>query len=106
MNANAAALAHWAAQGAWPPALENALTPKERQLVAVFAGPALASDALRLDPDSPPEKIIRAQLLAHLAAAALSAPQGSPLAYLRSVMLSPGELKGSWLPTMPEDTKK
>eukprot|EP00927_Polykrikos_kofoidii_P035934 TRINITY_DN30416_c0_g1_i1.p1 TRINITY_DN30416_c0_g1~~TRINITY_DN30416_c0_g1_i1.p1 ORF type:complete len:2733 (+),score=408.03 TRINITY_DN30416_c0_g1_i1:610-8199(+) len=89
----------------------------ERSLIVLFAGntsslgclrPAerAALDIFQIDLNSPMEKMLKFRVLAHLASTLLSAPDGSVLALLKAVVMSPDDLKESYLPVMEEDLRQ
>jgi hypothetical protein len=84
------------------------LTPPERQLLRFFSGDSVECDHdvasfFGLNPASSPEHIAMVRVLVHIAATALSSPGNDYMAFFRSVIVTPDELKGSFFPCMPED---
>jgi hypothetical protein len=85
------------------------LSDYERKLLLFFAvGSSTDCDAkvasfLALSNASSPEHISLVRVLAHLCATAMSSPGTDHMAFFRSLIASPQELKGSFFPCMPED---
>ncbi|KNC55646.1 uncharacterized protein AMSG_01915 [Thecamonas trahens ATCC 50062] len=108
------------------PGLQAVASSQERALVAFFArggvtgdkngagasssSPAsaggVAAAMLAVNPESSPEELLQARVVAHVAVAALAAHAHAPMALLKTMLLEPGAIAGSYLPTMPEDIRK
>jgi hypothetical protein len=78
-------------------------TPTERQLLLFCAGGLSLGGSLSLNLSSTSEQIIVVRFLAHLVARVISSTCSSQFEFFRTLLLEPEVLKGSYVPTMPDD---
>jgi len=89
-------------------ALDRLFTGSERKTFALFTGGSgkdgsAAQAMLHLDTTSTTENILRVRFIAHATACAF---QSSFYTWVRNLMLNPGSMVDSFVPTMPEDLTK
>ncbi len=79
--------------------------PHAQTITLKYAYTARNPSDLALGPHSTPETILLVRTVAHLVCASLSAGPDSLLAFFNTALLRPERLRGTWLPTQPEDVQ-